>query len=208
MQTFRKLGLGFYMRSDTVSIAKELIGKLLITKFNGFRCVGRIVEAEAYLGATDMASHARNGLRSTRTEIMYGRAGHAYIYLCYGIHQMFNIVTNKKGEPHAILIRSVEPLKGIEIMLKRTGKSWPDFSLTKGPGNLAKAFGLNTRNTGTDLLKNEIFIADDGFVINSNEIIATPRIGVDYAGADAILPYRFLLRNNPYVSGKKHQNQG
>lgn len=207
MQTIRKIELAFYERTDTLAIARDLIGKLLVTQLEGFKTVGRIVEAEAYAGVGDKASHARGGLRSARTEIMYGRAGKVYVYLCYGIHQMFNIVTHRIGEPHAILIRAVEPVEGIEKMIQRTGKRIGDQSITRGPSNVAKALGLHTIHTGTDLLGESIFVAEDGFKISKSQIIATPRIGVDYAAEDALLPYRFLLRNNPYVSGNKAQNQ-
>ncbi|WP_315818099.1 DNA-3-methyladenine glycosylase [Paraflavitalea speifideaquila] len=134
-------------------------------------------------------------------DVWYG--GTAYVYLCYGIHQMFNVVTNQHGIPHAILVRGLEPLAGIDIMLQRTGKKKLDHSLTRGPGNVGKAMGFITRHTGLQLLGDELFIGDDGFEVKKNEVLATPRIGVDYAGEDAALPYRFIIRGNSYVSGKK-----
>ena len=207
MQTFRKLPFSFYNRSNTLAIAKELIGKLLVTQFDGCVTIGRIVETEAYAGIDDLASHARRGIRTPRTEVMYGRAGRAYVYLCYGIHQMFNIVTHKEGQPHAVLIRAVEPVGGFECFSRRTGKLAGDRSITRGPGNVARAFGLNTTHSGIDLLGDEVFLAKEDKKIKMSEIVCTPRIGVDYAGNDALLPYRFILRNNPYVSGKKQQNQ-
>jgi DNA-3-methyladenine glycosylase len=199
----KKLDAHFYNRPDVLKIARELLGKLIITTFDGQLTVGRIVETEAYAGEIDRASHAWNGRRTNRTEIMYGIGGTAYVYLCYGIHQMFNVVTNQQGIPHAILVRAVEPVTGIDIMLERTGKPKLDYTLTKGPGNVAKALGLFTRHTGCSLLEEEVSIADDGFKIKRSDILATPRIGVDYAGADAALPYRFIVKDNPYVSGKK-----
>ena len=207
MQTFRKLPLSFYNRTETVAIARELIGTILVTQIDGYLTRGIIVETEAYAGIHDMASHARKGIRTTRTEVMYGRAGCAYVYLCYGIHQMFNIVTNKTGEPHAVLIRAVEPVEGEEWIAQRTGKLLGDHTSTRGPGNVAKAFGISTVHTGTDLLGDTIFLTRDRIKISSHQVVCTPRIGVDYAGKDALLPYRFILRNNPYVSGKKQQNQ-
>ena len=199
-----KLAPAFYNRSDVVKIAKELIGKIIVTGFGGQVTSGRIVETEAYAGVTDRASHAWGGRRTRRTEIMYSAGGTAYVYLCYGIHQMFNIVTNKQDIPHAILVRAAEPLEGIHTMLQRTGKKTADHSLTKGPGNVAKALGIYTFHTGWSLQSDELFLAEDNFTFPKRDIIATPRIGVDYAGEDAKLPYRFILKSSPYVSGKKN----
>jgi DNA-3-methyladenine glycosylase len=184
-------------------VARELLGKILVTTFDGIITSGRIVETEAYAGEIDRASHAYGGRRTNRTEVMYGKAGTAYVYLCYGIHQMFNVVTSKENIPHAILVRALQPIEGIEHMLKRTGKKKLDYSLTRGPGNVAKALGLHTRYTGTDLTDDLIYIADDKMKIDPHNIIATPRIGVDYAGDDALLAYRFVVKGNPYISGKK-----
>ena len=203
MHTLKKLGHSFYNRTNVVLIAKELLGKILVTNFNDVLTAGRIVETEAYAGPIDRASHAYGGRRTNRTEVMYKEAGTAYVYLCYGIHQMFNVVTNEKDIPHAILIRALEPLEGINTMLERTGKTKADFTLTKGPGNVGKALGLHTRHSGVSLLSNEIFIAEDEFIVKKKDIIATPRIGVDYAADDAALLYRFILKNSPYISGKK-----
>ena len=198
-----KLKKGFYNRKDVLKIARELLGKIIITQFDGIITSGRIVEVEAYAGVTDKASHAFGGRRTARTEIMYHPGGTAYVYLCYGIHQMFNIVTNEKDIPHAILVRAVEPLEGIPDMLIRTGKKKADYTLTKGPGNVAKALGFHTKHTGCTLLEDEIIIGSDGFVPPSSDIAATPRIGVDYAGEDALLPYRFIVKSSKYISGKK-----
>ena len=159
--------------------------------------------APSYAGAVDKASHAYNNRRTIRTEVMFGEPGTAYVYLCYGIHHLFNVVTNKKNIPHAILIRAVEPLTGIETMLLRTGKPKADFTLTRGPGNVSKALGIFTRHTGYDLCSEEIFIADDGLRLKPKQIITTTRIGVDYAAEDSLLPYRFIVKDNPYVSGKR-----
>lgn len=197
-----KLGLDFYRRENVLQIAEELMGKLLITKKDGITTSGRIVETEAYAGATDKASHAFGGRRTNRNEIMYAEGGFAYVYLCYGIHHLFNVVTNSKDIPHAILIRSLEPVKGIQDMLLRTGKKQIDSTLTRGPGNVSKALGIHTRDSGTVLTGKNIFLADDGFNYSKKEIFTSPRIGVDYAGKDALLPYRFYIKGNPYVSGK------
>ena len=198
-----KLNNQFYLREDVLQVAKSLLGKILVTKINGEITSGRIVETEAYAGIIDKASHAWNGRRTNRTEIMYAKGGTAYVYLCYGIHHMFNVVTNKIDVPHAILIRALEPVKGIDIMLRRTKKIKADYTLTRGPGNVSKALGIFTKHSGMSLLGNEIFIADDGYKLNKQQILSTKRIGVDYAGGDASLPYRFIVKNNPYVSGKK-----
>lgn len=199
----KKLDQHFYNRADVLKIAKELLGKVIVTNFQGLLTSARIVETEAYAGEGDRASHAWGGRRTNRTEVMYGLGGTAYVYLCYGIHQMFNVVTNQQGVPHAILVRAAAPLEGIEIMLQRTGKKKLDHTLTKGPGNVGKALGFFTRHTGLSLLGDELFIADDGFRVKNADILATPRIGVDYAGDDAALPYRFIIQDNPYVSGRK-----
>lgn len=197
----KKLGADFYNRKNVLQIAKELIGKVLVTRFENKTSSGRIVETEAYNGAIDKASHAYGGRRTARTEVMFLAGGHAYVYLCYGIHHLFNVVTNEKDIPHAILIRALEPLTGIDIMLSRTKKKKADHTLTKGPGNLSKAMGISTKHTGASLSGKELYIADDGFVIHHKDIIKTARIGVDYAGEDALLDYRFILKGNQYVSG-------
>jgi DNA-3-methyladenine glycosylase len=188
-----------------LQIAKELLGKLLVTKFDGILTVGRIVELEAYNGIPDRASHAYGGRRTARNEIMYSAGGVGYIYLCYGLHHLFNVVTHHKETPHAILIRALEPVKGIEDMLLRTGKKKLDHTLTRGPGNLSKAMGLFTSHSGCSLIGKEIFIAEDGFIPDPEMIAASPRIGVDYAGEDALLPYRFYIKGNPFVSGKPNK---
>ncbi len=196
------LPLSFYLRHDVVKIARELLGKVLVTQWNGEVTSGRIVETEAYEGEIDLASHASKG-KTPRTEVLFRQGGTVYVYLCYGIHQMFNIVTNKDGFPHAILIRAVEPLEGIDIMLKRTGKLQLDDTLTKGPGNVGKALGFHTSQCGTLLTGSSIYIADDGCVIKPSMIQASPRVGVDYAGEHALWHYRFFVKGNKYVSGKK-----
>jgi len=197
----QKLPQSFYLRNDVVKIAKELLGKILVTGFNGEYTSGRIVETEAYAGEIDNASHASKG-RTKRTEVMFGEGGKAYVYLCYGIHQMFNIVTGKANEAHAILIRAVDPIEGINIMLERTGKKTLDKTLTKGPGNVGKAFGFHTSQCGVSLTGDEIYIADDCFKLSGSMIVSSPRIGVDYAGEHAAWHYRFFIKGNKYVSGK------
>jgi DNA-3-methyladenine glycosylase len=198
-----KLPASFYDRPRVVTIARELLGKALVTEFAGRLTSGRIVEVEAYNGILDRASHAWSGRRTKRTEVMFGSGGTAYVYLIYGIHSLFNVVTGRKEVPHAVLIRALDPIEGIPVMLKRTGKTKLDHTLTRGPGNLSKALGLHTSDTGTSLLGDTIWIGDDGHKPRRADIVSGPRIGVDYAGEDAALPYRFYIKGNPYVSGPK-----
>jgi DNA-3-methyladenine glycosylase len=199
----KKLDHSFYDRKNVVQIARELLGKILVTQFDGIRTSGRIVETEAYNGVVDRASHAFGGRRTARTEHIFGGPGTVYVYIVYGLHYLFNVVTNKKDTPHAILIRALEPLEGADYMLKRVGKPKADFTLTKGPGNLARAMGISKIHTGGNLFSEEIFIEDDGLRYKKDQIVITHRIGVDYAGTDAELPYRFIVKGNPYVSAKK-----
>ncbi|MBN8836553.1 MAG: DNA-3-methyladenine glycosylase [Sphingobacteriia bacterium] len=198
-----KLNANFYLQEDVVRAAKTLIGKIIVTCFNNEITAARIVETEAYKGVVDKASHAYGGRRTARTETMYARGGVAYVYLCYGIHHLFNVVTNAENIPHAVLIRAAEPLLGIEIMSNRMKKAPTDYSLTKGPGNLSKALGITVACTGISLTGDDVFIAEDHYVPHPALIKASPRIGVNYAGEDASLPYRFFLDKNRYVSGKK-----
>ena len=190
-----KIPLSFYRSKDVVSIAKKLIGKRLCTNFDNKFTSGIIIETEAYAGITDKASHAFGGKLTDRTKTMYDDAGTAYVYLCYGIHHLFNIVTNKKGIPHAILIRAILPEEGIETMMKRRKKKTIDKTFSGGPGTVSKALGIQVKHSGKSLLENEIWVEETGIKIPKKEIIAGPRIGVDYAGEDAKLPYRFLLHS-------------
>lgn len=198
----KRLPLSFYRRDNVLQIAAGLMGKILVTNWEGIITSGRIVECEAYNGIIDKASHAAGGRRTARNEVMYAEGGIAYVYLCYGIHHLFNVVTNEKDIPHAILIRAVEPITGIEEMLKRTGKPKADHTLTRGPDNVSKALGIRTTHSRYPLLSKELYIADDGFRFGKNQIATSARIGVDYAGTDALLPYRFYIKGNPFVSGK------
>lgn len=196
----KKLPIQFYKRPDVVQISRELIGKVIITNFDGLLTAGRIVETEAYIGLTDRASHSYGGKRTARNEHMYAGAATAYVYICYGMHHLFNVVCNEKNIPDAVLIRAVEPLTGIETMQARTGKRKADNSLTKGPGNAAKALGISKMHSGINLLKGEIYIADDGYTIEANSIGISKRIGIDGTGDAVLKPYRFYMRGNPFVS--------
>jgi len=198
----RKLAFDFYNRENVVQIAKDLIGKIIITKLDERLTSGRIVETEAYVALTDKASHSFGGRRTQRNEHMYAAAATSYVYICYGMHHLFNVVTNKKDVPDAVLIRAVEPMEGVDIMLQRTGKKKLDSTLTRGPGNVSKALGINKIHSGIVLTGNIIFLADDNWKANhADAIAASKRIGIDSAGADALLPYRFYIRGNKYVSG-------
>lgn len=196
----KKLSLAFYQRKDVVAIAKELLGKIVVTNLDGNITSGRIVETEAYVAHIDRASHAYNSKRTLRNEPMYACAGTVYVYICYGMHNMLNIVTNDKDVPDAILIRALEPLSGINIMLARTNKKILDSTLTKGPGNVAKAMGISKYLSGK-VLEDEINIYQDDISYTELEIGTSKRIGIDSAGLDALLPYRFYVKGNKYVSG-------
>jgi len=188
-----KLDKSFYTRDNVVQIARELIGKYIFTNFNGVITGGIIIETEAYEGVTDHASHAYGGRRTARTEVMYSEGGVAYVYLCYGIHSLFNIVTNKQDIPHAVLIRGILPVEGLEMMGMRIGKPLSGRSLGSGPGKVSKLLGIHFSHTGLDLSGDYIWLEDRGLDLNS-EIITGTRIGVEYAGADALLPYRFRVQ--------------
>lgn len=192
----KKLDTGFYLRDNVVAVAKDLIGKLLVTNFNGLHTSARITETEAYAGATDKASHAYGDRRTTRTRIMYRSGGCAYIYLCYGIHSMLNVVTNREGVPHAVLIRGVMPVKGLTHMEARMGRKLQ--YVISGPGLTARALGIHYSMTGKSLLDGEIILFDDSHEVHPSDIAITPRIGIDYAEEDAHLPYRFVW--DPSVS--------
>jgi len=187
----------FYTRSDVVLIARELLGKRLVTEFNGIMTSGIITETEAYAGVTDKASHAYGGRQTERTGIMYREGGTAYVYLCYGIHSLFNVVTNLPGIPHAVLIRGIKPEEGIQMMQNRTGKTGITLKSGNGPGKVAKLLGIHYSHSGIDMVDKEmrkpaIFIENTEIQILPSSIIKSSRIGVDYAGEDALLPYRFL----------------
>jgi DNA-3-methyladenine glycosylase len=195
-----KLPLDFYLQEDVVKVSRQLLGKVLCTRLNNQLTSGIITETEAYEGVTDKASHAFGGRLTDRTKTMFKEGGVAYVYLCYGIHHLFNVVTHSEGTPHAVLIRAIQPLDGIEIMEKRRKMKSTSKSFSGGPGSLTVALGINTKHTGTDLLGEKIWIEDRGIKVNQKEIIVGPRVGVAYAGEDALLPYRFIWN----ISSTKH----
>lgn len=195
-----KLPLSYYLNQDVIFLAKDLLGKVLFTEINGDITAGIIVETEAYFGVLDKASHAYGGRRTHRTETLYSQGGVSYVYLCYGIHHLFNIVSSVEDEPHAVLVRAVEPLIGSEIMELRRNMSVSKSSISSGPGSAAKALGIDRSFNKKDLTENEIWIEDHGIRYSPDEIISGPRIGVAYAQEDALLPWRFYVKGNQYVS--------
>ncbi len=195
---FERLNLSWYLRTDVVAQAEELIGKVICTNINGQYCSGIITETEAYEGEIDQASHAFGGRRTARTETMYQAGGIAYIYLCYGMHHLFNVVTASEGIPHAILIRGIHPLEGFSIMQERRKGKKAGKNFSAGPATAAQALGLNTSMNGTTLLQNSIWIEDRKVKIPKNSIEKSPRIGVDYAGEHAQWLYRFLIKDVTY----------
>ncbi|NIT54836.1 MAG: DNA-3-methyladenine glycosylase [Aliifodinibius sp.] len=198
----RKLPLSFYRQQDVVSIAQKLVGKVLCTHINGGPVTsGIITETEAYCGRGDKACHANNGTRTDRTETMYQAGGIAYIYLCYGIHHLFNVVTNVENKADAVLIRAIQPLDGKKEMMERRNKQNINPALTAGPGRLSQALGITTDFDGTILKENTIWI-EDRQLGSGSSLVATERIGVDYAGEDAKLPWRFYPQESNWVSQK------
>jgi len=186
-----RLEKAFYQHEDVVLMAKAFLGKVLVTQISGQITSGIITETEAYAGICDRASHAFGNKHTSRTAPMYRNGGIAYVYLIYGIYSLFNIVTAPADTPHAILIRAISPIDGIEIMKKRR-KTKQQKGLADGPGKLSIAMSIHYSDSGEDLQGNRIWIEDRGIVPRDSEIIAGPRIGVDYAGEDALLPYQFL----------------
>ena len=190
-----KLRKEFYLQEDVVKLAICLLGKKLCTHIDGVYTSGVITETEAYAGIGDKASHAYNNKRTKRNEFMYHAGGVAYVYLCYGIHHLFNVVTNVADIPHAILIRGIKPMEGVEHILARRKQQVIAKNTASGPGTVSQALGITTAFNGTDLTKNSIWIEDINVSFTKEQIHITPRIGVDYAGLDAKLPYRFLVKN-------------
>lgn len=201
----KEIPLSFYRQTDVVQIARDLLGKSLFTESKGVVTGGIITETEAYAGVTDKASHAFGGRFTERTQIMYREGGCAYVYLCYGIHSLFNIVTNCEGVPHAILIRGIIPTVGIDLMLERRKVRKIGADFCNGPGKVSKSLGIHYSHTGILLsaaaANNQgmkIWLEDNDRLIQSDDIVSTPRIGVDYAEEDALLPYRFELKTKTF----------
>lgn len=195
-----KLPFSFYQNDDVNALALQLLGKRLFTRLNGVVTGGIIVETEAYKGIEDKASHAYGGRFTDRTKVMYENGGLSYVYLCYGIHHLFNVVTGPEKTPHAVLIRGLEPLTGLELMMERRGMSVLKPNITAGPGALSKALGIDRLLNAKDLSGEEIWIEDALPGWKLGEVVAGPRIGVDYAGDHALLPWRYYVKGNKYVS--------
>ena len=190
-----KLSRSFYQQS-TLDVARQLLGKYLVRKHPDGTTVGRVVETEAYVGPEDRACHASKG-RTARTEIMFGPAGYAYVYLVYGFHHMLNIVTESVDDPAAVLIRAVEPVGGVEIMKARR-RTASLHNLASGPGKLCQAFAIDRKLNGDDLCGKVLYLEDHEEPVS--KVVTTPRIGVDYAGPWKHKPWRFLIRDSEFVS--------
>lgn len=188
-----KLPESFYLRDDVVTISRELLGKLLCTEIDGVITRAMITETEAYAGLHDRASHAYGDRRTKRTAPMYRQGGIAYVYLCYGIHHLFNVVTAKEDTPHAVLIRAGRVVDGGAMIAARRGLPLEDKRLLAGPGSLARGLGIHTRDTGISLHGSRIWIEDHEVAVDASDVRVGPRVGVDYAGDDAARPYRFIL---------------
>jgi DNA-3-methyladenine glycosylase len=196
----RKLPKAFYLH-DTVTVARALLGCVLWRRLeHGELLAARIVETEAYLGANDMASHARRGLRSARNESMYLEGGHAYVYFTYGMHWCLNVVTQEAGLAEAVLLRAAEPVRGIEIMRERRPKAKKDTELLNGPGKICMALDVDRRLDGTSLRGDLLWLTGRDIEIGDDGIAVSPRIGIDNSGDAAAWPLRFFLRGNRHVS--------
>jgi len=190
----------YYQNEDVVYIAKDLLGKVLITNIDNFLTSAEIVETEAYNGIEDKACHAYNNRKTKRTSVMYQKGGVAYVYICYGTHHLFNVVTGKENNPQAVLIRAVKPLDGIDIMLTRRKKSNLERSLTAGPGALCQALGITKEINENLLSSSSIGIYDAFNSYSEDDILISKRVGVDYAKDDALLPYRFRVKDSKWTS--------
>jgi DNA-3-methyladenine glycosylase len=198
-----KLSISFYRQPDVVQIARDLLGKYLFTNINGILTGGRIVETEAYAHLNDQACHSHLGRFTKRTRVMYEAGGVAYVYLIYGRYALFNIITNEAGKADAVLIRGLEPTEGIAEMLLRRGLTTVTPKLTAGPGLLTQALGISVPLYGTDLTGDLVWLEDLGDSISDDLVVASPRVGIDYAGSDTALPWRFRLKGSKWTSPAK-----
>ena len=194
-----KLTEDFYQRKNVVKIARELLGKVLFTRIDGVLAGGTIVETEAY-SWKERGCHAYRSRKTSRNAIMFEKGGYAYVYMCYGIHYLFNVVTNRENVAEAVLVRALEPIAGLEEIRLRRGLIKNDFHLTSGPGKLTKALGIDRSFNGKFLLDDEIWIEETGMKLADKNIVVSERIGIDYAGEDARLPWRFSVKGNSWVS--------
>lgn len=200
MPSSNKLSVEFYTQDDTLLISRQLLGKKLCTSIDGIFTSGLIVETEAYRGPDDLGSHAYNNKRTSRNDIMYAEGGVAYMYICYGIHDMLNIVTGKEGNSHAVLIRALEPVDGIQHMVDRRGIQ--DLKrLCKGPGALARAMGLSKKHNGMSLQSDVVWV-EDSADISKHDIWETSRVGLNIQGLYRDIPWRFYIKGNQFISRK------
>ena len=188
-----KLTKKYYQNEDVVHLAKDLLGKILITNIDGIKTGGIITETEAY-SEIEKGSHAYNKRKTERTKIMFEPGGHSYVYFCYGMHHLFNIVTGKKDIAQAVLIRAIQPTVGLEEILRRRKKDKPDKNLSNGPGKVCQALGITKEHNGLLLTENKIWLEKSTLKIREEQILSSPRIGIDYAEADKLLPWRFVLK--------------
>lgn len=193
-----RLRESFYQGNSVTKIARQLLGKGLFTRINGITTGGIIVETEAY-SWKERGCHAYQNRMTARNEVMFDPGGVAYVYLCYGIHHLFNVVTNVGGKAEAVLIRALEPIEGIPEMLKRTGSSRPT-RITSGPGKLTRALGIDRKHNGTSLNSTKLWLTDLGINIRKKDIEPSPRIGIDYAGSDALLHWRYTIAGSAWVT--------
>lgn len=200
MKKGNKLKASFYLSDDVVRVAQDLLGKKLCSYINGVYTSGIIVETEAYSGRNDKACHAHLGRFTKRTSTMYQKGGTAYIYLCYGIHHLFNVVTNVEGIADAVLVRALMPTEGLDEMRNRVKTKQADYKLCAGPGKLTKALGINKVRNGIYLASSSDTWIENDLDVQASEIVTTTRIGIDYAEEDALLPWRFYLKGNKSVS--------
>ena len=195
----------FYEREDVVQISKDLLGKKLVTQIDGIRTSGIIVETEAYRGADDKACHAYPNKLTKRTQPMFLAGGHCYVYLIYGIHHLFNIVTGPEGMANAVLIRAIAPEEGLDMMLKRRNMSKLEPRLTAGPGVAAAALGITTQYTGLRIVdsNNLIWVEASGNKVTESQMVASPRVGVGYAEECALWNWRFRIKGSKWTSKAK-----
>lgn len=194
---YKRLDGNFYANTDVCEVAKQLLGKVLVSTIDGWVTSGKIVETEAY-SYREKACHAYMNRNTNRTKVLFAEPGTSYVYLCYGIHKLLNVVTNVKGVAEAVLIRAVEPMEGLNHMLQRRGFSAAGYPLTSGPGRLSQALGITLEQNKTNLFGHPIWIEDRNLISEPYE--SSPRIGVGYAKEDALLPWRFSIKDNPWVS--------
>lgn len=192
------LDASFYRRESVVTVARDLIGKVLYTRLDGRVTAGMIVETEAY-SWKERGCHAYNNRMTARNAVMFGDGGHAYVYLCYGMHNLFNVVTNREGKADAVLIRALQPVEGLTIMQRRSAEN-EGARITSGPGKLTRALGIDRKHNGIALNAKRVWLEDSGMPISRKHFESSARIGIDYAGEDALLPWRFTMKDSPWVS--------